>query len=295
MDSARLLRACADAQLAGLGCPFIVAQCPHGSWFHLRNVCPPVLVEELRGFADREEDEFYHVHCKKTGDIARIVLDCSLEHKAELKKYGEDGVVTQKPEGKVLAGALSRVWDRCANATPDSFECGEMGEAELGRSMPKSRGQHKHMDNPKNLKSLIVNTGKPGEPSSATAIAVYPWQPYPANMSTASTVPTTSWDRLPVLLIQWQSGDAIIMYQNRVHGAPENPTDDYRVITFCGQRGESFSDSTVVTRDVFLSLLRCNTHICTTYDIIALYSRCVWILLHDSYYIAIIFHMPYIL
>ena len=259
MNPKRLLRWAADAQLQQMGEPCIVDQCQYGSWYQTRNACAPAMVTELRDFADREQGEFWEVHAKREGDIARIMLDTTTAHKAELKRHGEDQVLTNKPEGKILAGEMERVWARNAALTPPAFVCGAMGESELGRSKPGSWGQAGHMDITGNGKSMIMNTGDPGAGPSATAIAIYPWQPYPENLSTDSTVPDTPWNELPVHVIHWQSGDCIMMFMNRVHWSPPNPSIYYRLITFCGEAagpGQPFSDSSVIDRAAFFALKR---------------------------------------
>ena len=245
----RLLRKCEEKEMEGNKIE-IIEEDPHGSWFLVRGAVPGVLVEELLAFAERHRNTFWNVHCVHPGDIARMLLGATKEHRKELKANKEDNVINNHRDATILDVALRRCWKRVAKYLLDTHGLiiGELQEREISRSGPGSLGQKAHMDMIWNAMSqLLCLMG------GVTGFARYKHQLHPANVSAESTVPH-GWDTLERVQLQWEKGDILLMYQNLIHWAPPNPSKDYRYVCFLGGSvldGGEYSDTKVITEDVF--------------------------------------------
>jgi hypothetical protein len=203
------------------------------------------------------------VHSIRHGDIARLVLEVTEKHRQEMKRNNEDECISTHKDAKVISSELRLAWGRARAAvlaaTNGRIDIGAMRESEYGRSVPFGLGQDPHMDQVRNVPAIIVNLGT----STSTAIARYTYQQYPQNLGALSQVPD-DWSKIVWDSIAWQCGDMLVMFQNCVHMAPPNHSADYRHIAFLGgsdESGESYSDSVVITNEVFQSLHR-SYHAC---------------------------------
>jgi hypothetical protein len=124
---------------------------------------------------------------------------------------------------------------------------------EFIRSMPKSDGQHGHMDLWKALWNVLTPLRPKGN-CPATVLYKYPggYKPYPENMQMDSGIPD-DWSTMETIVVHWKPGTLLFALSNLIHCGPSNNTRFYRDIVF-GSELSPFGDNTfttVVTNDMF--------------------------------------------
>jgi hypothetical protein len=269
MNADRLFQMLANLQSKELK-PFVVQRDEEfGAWWHVRDAVPPVLLEELTHFSDREANEYYLIHSKRVGDLSRIVLTASPGHVAQMKTHGETDVISSRPEAKTLSAELASVYASLTGIT--GTKCGILEEPELLRSIPGSLGSMPHMDSCREPEhegedhmAAIINLSPDSIVQATTALAKYPWQPCPVNLGPDSKVPL-DWSKIETVKLAWKWGDIIVFYQTLIHWTAANLTKFHREICFMGGRptnfhGSSWSDTIVITQDVFHDMRRYTSH-----------------------------------
>jgi ectoine hydroxylase-related dioxygenase (phytanoyl-CoA dioxygenase family) len=223
------------------------------SWFLFRNATAPTAIDHLQRFMVDSQNDFWEIHSKQQGDIARVLLCATKNHIQELVANKEAAVLSKSPNAPILARELARTWSRVGKVMLNKFgfTIGRMVEAEVARSSPRSLGQVWHMDNFVNVWAMSVNLSKTG---GSTQILKYRHQGYPEMFGPNTTVPK-DWDNHQFHDIKWQEGDVFAFMQNKAHRAGPNATDLDRNIAFAGGSPPTptdfFSDSAVLTQEEF--------------------------------------------
>jgi hypothetical protein len=181
--------------------------------------------KDLHFSTDRPKGStFFSIHSKgKKGDAARVVLQCSEEHKKDMRKHGEihavisegrDFTLDDRQWAQDTAKEYEMMVERSARGVGINLR-GQINGVEMVMSNCSGAGQEWHMDQTQNNWNAFVTTTR-GQ--LHTEVAETDYQEFPQNLGPESNVPL-KWGDLRCIDIGAEWGDMLLVKGNMIHRA----------------------------------------------------------------------------